>query len=87
MGTSHLIMGILTDYLTGQTLPDTHDERILQKVARFLVDDKGYDKADIFARKTMTVAVPAKPAPLRCISHSRSTVFPLPSSCMAPAPL
>ncbi|MEZ4565591.1 MAG: hypothetical protein R2860_01040 [Desulfobacterales bacterium] len=85
MGTSHLIMGILTDYLTGQTLPDTHDERILQKVARFLVDDKGYDKADIFARKTMTVAA-ARPAPLRCISHSRSTVFPLPSSCIS-APL
>ena len=60
MGTSHLIMGILTDYLTGQTLPDTHDERILQKIARFLVDDKGYDKADIFARKTMPVAVSGK---------------------------
>ena len=60
MGTSHLIMGELTDYLTGQTLPDTHDERILQKIARFLVEEKGFAKTDILSRQPMQVSVDGK---------------------------
>ena len=31
MGGHHLIMGELTDLVTGQTLPDTHDERYRQR--------------------------------------------------------
>jgi hypothetical protein len=53
-------MGELTDFLTGRTLQDTHDERILQKISRFLAEDKGYDKADIIARKKMPVTVSGK---------------------------
>ncbi len=57
MGTRHLVMGELTDYLTGQTLPDTHDERLIQDISRFLIEDKGYLKNDIISRKKMSLTV------------------------------
>jgi hypothetical protein len=60
MSTSHLVMGELTDFLTGQTLPDTHDERILQTIARFLVEEKGYAKTEIESRQVMRVSVDGK---------------------------
>jgi hypothetical protein len=41
MGTHHLILGKTTDFLTGQSLADTHDERVRQKIAQFLVNQKG----------------------------------------------
>ena len=41
-----LILGELLDFITGETLKDTHDERYRQKVARLLVNRKGYLKAD-----------------------------------------
>lgn len=47
MNGHHLILGKLTDFITGKTLPDTHDERYRQKLAHLLVEDKGYHKADI----------------------------------------
>jgi hypothetical protein len=62
MGTSHLIMGELTDYLTGQILPDTHDERLIQKISHFLIDDKGYCRNDILTRKKMSLTVDGKTA-------------------------
>jgi hypothetical protein len=43
----HLIHGKTTDFITGKTVVDTDDERIRQKLARFLVYDKGFEKADI----------------------------------------
>ena len=52
----HLIMGELEDYLTGDVLADTHDERYRQKIARFLVEKKGYAKGDIVARIPLIVA-------------------------------
>lgn len=60
MGTSHLILGEITDYITGQTIPDTHEERARQKIARLLVDGKGYSKEDIQTRKTITLTVDEK---------------------------
>ena len=57
MGTSHLVMGELSDYLTGQTLPDTHDERLIQNISRFLVEDKGFSKNDILTRREMSVTI------------------------------
>lgn len=60
MGTSHLVMGELTDYLTGQTLPDTHDERLIQNISRFLVEDKGFSKNDILTRQKMSVTIGKK---------------------------
>jgi hypothetical protein len=51
----HLILGELEDYLTGETLPDTLDERYRQKIARLLVEEKGYEKSQIAARQKLTV--------------------------------
>jgi hypothetical protein len=55
MGGHHLIMGTLNDYLTGNSLEDTHDERYRQKIARFLVKKKGYAKSDIKPRSQLIV--------------------------------
>ena len=41
MSTSHLVLGEMTDYLTGRPILDTHDERARQHVARFLVEESG----------------------------------------------
>jgi hypothetical protein len=56
MGGHHLILGELGDFITGEMLADTHDERYRQKIARFLVADKGYAKADIHPRNPLIVA-------------------------------
>ncbi|WP_319523112.1 type I restriction enzyme HsdR N-terminal domain-containing protein [uncultured Desulfosarcina sp.] len=56
MGGHHLILGELEDYLTGEVLADTHDERYRQKIARFLVEEKGYAKAEIAPRRPLVVA-------------------------------
>jgi hypothetical protein len=46
----HLILGELEDAVTGRMLPDTHDERYRQKLARLLMDEGGYCRADIQSR-------------------------------------
>jgi hypothetical protein len=46
----HLVLGELIDYITGETLKDTHDERYRQKLARLLMDEKGYSKSEITPR-------------------------------------
>jgi hypothetical protein len=47
MNGHHLIMGQLSDFVTGARLPDTHDERYRQKIARLLVLQKGYALTDL----------------------------------------
>jgi len=47
VSTHHLILGETVDYITGRTIVDTHDERVRQKIARFMVEEKGYSKKDI----------------------------------------
>ncbi|MDI6687767.1 MAG: type I restriction enzyme HsdR N-terminal domain-containing protein [Desulfobacterales bacterium] len=44
-----LILGEIEDYITGKIVKDTHDERYIQKLARILVDNKGYQKNEIKA--------------------------------------
>lgn len=44
----HLIYGTLTDFLTGEELTDTDDERIRQRLARMMVEEKN------FPRETLT---------------------------------
>jgi len=61
----HLILGKITDYLTGDTLPDTHDERYRQKIAKFLVQKRGYAKTEIESRCDVMVSVDKKRAILR----------------------
>ena len=52
MGGHHLVLGELHDYLTGESRVDTHDERYRQKIARLLVEVKG------FGREMVTPRVP-----------------------------
>lgn len=57
MSTHHLILGETIDYITGKTIVDTHDERARQKVARFLVEEKGYSKEDIEVRREIPLDI------------------------------
>ncbi len=52
----HLILGEIDDFITGELLADTLDERYRQKIARFLVAHKGYAKEDIHPRNPLIVA-------------------------------
>jgi len=55
MNGHHLILGELEDFITAERLNDTHDERYRQKIARLLVTQKGYQKADIEPRRKLVV--------------------------------
>ncbi|MDA8137804.1 MAG: type I restriction enzyme HsdR N-terminal domain-containing protein [Desulfobacteraceae bacterium] len=55
MNDHHLILGQLTDFLSGRMIDDTHDERYRQKIARLLVLTKGYPQTDILAAHSVTV--------------------------------
>lgn len=61
----HLILGELDDFITGETLKDTHDERYRQKIARLLVKRKGYLVSDIEPRKNLQVQAGAKRAVIK----------------------
>lgn len=51
----HIVLGELEDFLTGEKLTDTHDERYRQKLARLLVDEKGYAKQEIEPRRPLVL--------------------------------
>ena len=55
MNGHHLVLGELTDVITGETLIDTHDERHRQAVARRLVEQKGYSREDVLPRQPLIV--------------------------------
>ena len=65
MNGHHLILGELTDFITGETLKDTHDERYRQKIARLLIRQLGYLAADIEPRKTLVARAGGKKAVLK----------------------
>ena len=46
-----MIYGSLIDYVSGETLVDTDDERYRQKLARLLVEEKGFAKSAIEMRR------------------------------------
>jgi hypothetical protein len=46
----HYIYGICTDFITGESIVDTDDERCRQELARFLVEEKGYEKKELEPR-------------------------------------
>ena len=52
----HLILGRLEDFITGEILDDTHDERLKQNLARLLVATKGYEKKEITPRHRLLVS-------------------------------
>nr|WP_181448027.1 type I restriction enzyme HsdR N-terminal domain-containing protein [Dissulfurirhabdus thermomarina] len=45
-----MVYGTLRDYLTGEELPDTDDERFRQAIARMLVEEKGFAREEITPR-------------------------------------
>jgi hypothetical protein len=47
----HLVYGSLLDYITGEELTDTDDERNRQQLARMMVEEKGYAKGDLEPRR------------------------------------
>ncbi len=47
----HLVYGSLRDYITGEELTDTDDERNRQQLARMMVEEKGYAKEDLEPRR------------------------------------
>ncbi len=49
----HIVYGEVQDFLTGQTLPDTDDERVRQQLARLLVEQLGYAKQELEPRLTI----------------------------------
>jgi hypothetical protein len=65
LGGHHLVLGEIKDYLTGNVLVDTHDERYRQKVARFLVAHKGYIKEDLKPRVPIDLNIDGKQARIR----------------------
>lgn len=54
------ILGKTKDFLTGREITDTDDERYRQKIARFLVEDKGYGKEDIEAKRRLRMSIEEK---------------------------
>lgn len=46
----HMIYGHCTDYITGEKLVDTDDERFRQELARTMVEEKGWAKEDVEMR-------------------------------------
>ena len=61
----HLILGEQVDYLTGEALADTHDERYRQALAKLLVEEKGYYKSDIVPRRKLMVTAGDKCAQIQ----------------------
>ena len=49
----HIVYGELNDYLTGEVLPDTDDERIRQQLVRLLVEQLGYGREELEPRLTI----------------------------------
>lgn len=46
----HYVYGALNDYLTGEELTDTDDERIRQDLSKMMVEEKGYEKQSLTPR-------------------------------------
>ena len=51
----HLILGELTDFLSGEMRIDTHDERYRQKISKYLVQTLGYEKHQIRSNEELII--------------------------------
>lgn len=56
----HLLLGQTRDYLTGEIIADTHDERYRQKIARLLVESLGFEKSGIKKNIDLVVDIGTK---------------------------
>jgi hypothetical protein len=66
MNGHHLVLGKLTDIVTGETISDTHDERCRQQLARLLLEQKGYHRSQIQPR-----------FPLQCRAGENRAIVPI----------
>lgn len=51
------ILGKTLDFITGREITDTDDERYRQKLARFLVEEKGYAKEEIESKRRLEMTI------------------------------
>ena len=58
----HLILGQIDDFITGEPLIETHDERYRQRIAHLLAEQKGYPKEEITPRKELLITAGEKRA-------------------------
>ena len=58
----HLILGELVDFISGEIIKDTHDERYRQKLAHLLVNRKSYLKKESQPRRELLVTAGDKSA-------------------------
>lgn len=54
---SPVIHGKVVDFITGHTIDDTEAERYRQKLAKFLVEEKGFLKEDIQVQRELPLIV------------------------------
>ena len=54
------ILGKTLDFITGREITDTDDERYRQKLARILVEKKGYAKEDIEVKRRLEMTIDNK---------------------------
>jgi hypothetical protein len=64
MNGHHLILGQLTDFISGRILDDTLDERHRQQIGRYLVQAKGHARSNITSRHELTFEVDGRCARL-----------------------
>lgn len=64
MNGHHLILGRLTDIVSGESLDDTLDERHRQKIGRLLIEKKRYEKRNVKSRHELEFEVDGKCARL-----------------------
>ncbi len=55
------ILGKTKDFITGREITDTDDERYRQKIARLLVEERGYEKGDVEVKLRLEMAIQGKP--------------------------
>ena len=65
MSGHHLILGTLTDRITGETLEDTLDERYRQRIATLLIDRLGFRPEEIRPRVEVLLAAGERRAVVR----------------------
>ena len=65
LGGHHLVLGEISDYLTGKALADTHDERYRQSIARMLVEKNGFGRGELTPRVPIDIRAGGKSARVR----------------------
>lgn len=53
----HIVYGTLEDFLTGEVLPDTDDERARQQLYRLMAGEKGYNPSELLPRQSIATHI------------------------------